>query len=216
MHALDRPRKLLIYLDQNFISDMAKLGRNSNVRTEFQRLFDLIHRGFLDEKCVVLRSVFHDIETSLSGSLKDPIRGRQSTLGHVRLEHPLHIKERQVTRAIHKHFARPNASETINFDDPFEDWPDDRVPHLDIDVNTDWQHAGAKKERIELAGKLDGVRKRIHYQGVSYGDQYAIELDWVRQDLVRPPNALRFAAMADVTVLEFEEFVACDSFAQIR
>jgi hypothetical protein len=45
---------------------------------------------------VVLRSRFHDIETSLAGSLKGPIRARRSTLGHVDLVGQWDIRESQI------------------------------------------------------------------------------------------------------------------------
>jgi hypothetical protein len=215
MITTDRPKKSLIYLDQNFVSEMAKLGLNSNVRPDFQRLFDLLHTGFLDEKCVVLRSAFHEVETSLSGFLREPIRARQSTLGHVRLEHPLHIRERQITRAMHRWLERPNVSEVLNFDDPFETWPDDRVPFLDIDVNTDWQHAGAKQDRQLLAQKLDTVRSRIHEKQVPYAHQFKLELEDLRNELTRWASATHFSIVANVTADEFRQFVFSNSFAEI-
>ena len=67
-----RPRKLLVYLDQNFISEMAK-PTHGGVRRDFRELYSILHKGFWKEQLVVLRSGFHDVETSLAGALKDAI-----------------------------------------------------------------------------------------------------------------------------------------------
>ena len=67
-----RPRKLLVYLDQNFVSEMAK-PTHDRVRPDFRELYSVLHEGFWNEQLVVFRSGFHDVETSLAGALKDAI-----------------------------------------------------------------------------------------------------------------------------------------------
>ena len=59
-------KKLLIYLDQNFLSEMAKADPNNKVKPEFKELYDLLHTGFVEEKLVVPQSWFHDLETSFA------------------------------------------------------------------------------------------------------------------------------------------------------
>jgi hypothetical protein len=56
---ITRPRKLLVYLDQNFISEMAKPA-HGGVRPDFKELYAILHKGFWNEQLVVLRSRFHD------------------------------------------------------------------------------------------------------------------------------------------------------------
>ena len=56
--------KLLVYLDQNFLSEMSKADINEKVRSEFKGIYELLHQGFLDEKLVVPGSVLHEIESS--------------------------------------------------------------------------------------------------------------------------------------------------------
>ena len=89
-----RPRKLLVYLDQNFISEMAKPARWGSAG--LQGTVPVLQNGFWNEQLVVLRSRFHDVETSLAGRLKDAIRARRSTLGHVDLASQLDIRESQI------------------------------------------------------------------------------------------------------------------------
>jgi len=61
-----RTKKLVVYLDQNFLSDMSKADINENVRPEFKDIYELLHAGFVNEKLVVPGSVLHDIESSLA------------------------------------------------------------------------------------------------------------------------------------------------------
>ncbi len=49
----ERTQKLLIYLDQNFLSEMSKADVNEKVRPEFSEIYELLHQGFIDEKIVV-------------------------------------------------------------------------------------------------------------------------------------------------------------------
>lgn len=75
-----RTKKLLVYLDQNFISEMAKADFNDRVKQEWKGLYELLKEGFLDEKLVVPQSWFHDIETSLAPVLKALKRRYNATL----------------------------------------------------------------------------------------------------------------------------------------
>ena len=61
-----RTQKLLVYLDQNFLSGMSKADINEKVRPEFKEIYELLHQGFVDEKLVVPSSLLHDIESSLA------------------------------------------------------------------------------------------------------------------------------------------------------
>jgi len=36
-------QKLLVYLDQNFLSEMAKAGVKERVRPEFKEIYELLH-----------------------------------------------------------------------------------------------------------------------------------------------------------------------------
>jgi len=61
-----RTQKLLVYLDQNFLSEMSKAETHEKVRTEFKEVYELLHRGFIEEKLVVPGSWLHDVESSLA------------------------------------------------------------------------------------------------------------------------------------------------------
>jgi hypothetical protein len=175
-----RPRKLLVYLDQNFISEMAKPAHR-RVRPDFKELYAVLHKGFWNEQLVVLRSRFHDVETSLAGALKDAIKARRSTLGHVDLVSQWDIRESQIVASLHKFLGRGDGCPVICYDGIFEDEPDDSVGHFDINVDMDWMHADAKEQRERLAAQLDTVRQRIHKHSISYNQQFMIEMDAFRE-----------------------------------
>lgn len=63
-------KKLIIYLDQNFISEIAKVEINANVSGDYKKIFDLIHKGFSEEKIIVPKSFFQKIETYSARTLK--------------------------------------------------------------------------------------------------------------------------------------------------
>lgn len=210
---MSRPQKFLIYLDQNFISEMAKLGLNDRVNPDFHRLFDVLHRGFRDEKLVALRSTFHEVETSLSGHLRGPIRSRQATLGHVHLRSPYAVKERQLQRALQVHVN--GHGEIICYEDVMQDDPDQRVGHLDIDVNMDWRFAGAQEERADLAARLDVVRKRLAASATTYDEQYRIELSSERENMLSRANTAWATTVNEVSAQTWREFVLSDAFAHV-
>jgi hypothetical protein len=212
--AITRPRKLLVYLDQNFISEMAKLARGG-VRPDFKELYAVLHKGFWSEQLVVLRSSFHDVETSLAGALKDAIRARRSTLGHVDLASQWDIRQSQIVASLHKFLGRGDGRPVIHHDDAFGDEPDDRIGHIDINVNTDWMHADAKEQRERLAAQLDTVRQRVLKHSISYDQQFRIEMDASREDALRPYYLRPLTAAAGVTDDEYRRFVASRAFADV-
>jgi hypothetical protein len=210
-----KPKKIIVYLDQNVLSDTAKIGMNSKVRSDYSKLFHLLHNAFLEGQLVTLRSIHHEAETSMAGSLQDAIRQRLSSLSHVELQHPLYIKEMQIARALQLWLGQEGATNVVNFDDPFCDDPDGSVSLFDINVDMDWMFANVMQERQELAEKLDKVRAREKANRTKYVDLYKRELDWVRSDIAAPHNALRIAAMADTSVEQLSAFTQTEEFGAI-
>jgi hypothetical protein len=206
---------LLVYLDQNFISEMAKPARSA-AQPDFKELYKVLQQGFWNEQLVVLRSRFHDVETSLAAeALKDAIRARRSTLGHVDLASQWDIRESQIVASLHKFLGRQDGSPVICYDNAFEDEPDARVGHMDINVNMDWMHADAKDQRLRLATELDTVRQRIFERSISYEQQFQIEMEASRQDAMRPYYLRHHGAAARVTDEEYGRFVASSAFAGV-
>jgi hypothetical protein len=209
-----RPRKLLVYLDQNFVSEMAK-PTHDRVRPDFRELYSVLHEGFWNEQLVVLRSHFHDVETCLAGLLKDAIRSRQSTLGHVDTASQWDIRKKQIVASLNKFVGRHDASPVICHDDAFEDEPDARVGHIDINVEMDWMHAEAKEQRQRHAAELDRVRQRVREHSISYAQQFRIEMNAARQEALQPHIVHSYADFAGVTDEQYRQFAASNAFAEV-
>src|SRR5437868_4087332 len=124
-------RKLLVYLDQNFLSEMSKADVNQSVRPEFKEIYELLHEGFLDEKLVVPSSWLHDVESSLATHLKDRITTYQHYLGQVRLYRPDEIRDTQ-TFAAFERFTGHSPEDALGANAVFLDDPDQRVRQFGI------------------------------------------------------------------------------------
>jgi hypothetical protein len=215
MKTTRKPKKILVYLDQNVLSETAKLEMNPNVRADFGVLFQLLHQAFLGGKLTTLRSTYHDAETSMAGSLKGNIREQFATLSHVRLKHPLRIKEAQISRAAQLWLGHSDTTDVINFNDAFDDDPDSPLPMFYIDVDMDWMFCNEVKDRNIIASELDVVRAREKANGSTFQQLYKKELDWVRGDLASRFKAPRLAAIAGITIDEFCAFTKSDEFGDI-
>jgi hypothetical protein len=208
-----RPKKLLVYLDQNFISEMAKNG-HARVRPDFQALYSILQKGFWNEQLVVLRSVFHDIETSLAGVLADAIKTKRSTLGHVDLASPHKIRRSQLAASLNKHLCLPEERPVIFHEDAFDSDPDDRVGHLDINVNMDWMHRDAKAERRQLAFQLDAVRQQIRANLVSYDDQLRFEIAASRKAALGDYYFYKVTE-GETAADDYARFVSSDAYSNV-
>jgi hypothetical protein len=101
-----RTKKLLVYLDQNFISEMAKADVNVKVKQEWKDLFSLLKEGFLGEKLVVPQSWFHDVETSFAPVLKKRIVSYQNYLGQVDLHRAPDVRINQTARLLERFLGK--------------------------------------------------------------------------------------------------------------
>jgi hypothetical protein len=171
-----RTKKLLIYLDQNFISELAKADINNKVKPVWKDVYRLLVEGFLDEKLVVPQSWFHDIETSLAPVLKERIVSYQNFLGQIDLYDAEHIENVQTGRFLQRFLGKENV-------DPFEtqvafrDPPDRRVKQYNITVNSDLSHWGFHRQRVETAAEMERIRTDIISKNVRYKDQLEKELN---------------------------------------
>lgn len=164
--------KLVVYLDQNFISEIAKSETNSKVRKEFQELFDLLHRGFLEEKLVVPSSWFHEIETCLIPEFKERIKECQAYMGQVSMENKENIYTFQLGRATNDFLGVEN--KPLDYRIAFRDDPDQFLKFYDISFDMHLERYHNKEEREELASKIDANREEI--SKVSYEVQLEREI----------------------------------------
>lgn len=164
--------KLVIYLDQNFISEIAKAEINSKVRKEFRELFELLHKGFLEEKLVVPSSWFQKIETCLAPELKERIGEVQAYMGQISMENKENIYTCQLGRAANGFLGIKN--KPLDYKIAFHENPDQILEFYKISIDMHWERYHNKEEREELALKIDANREEI--RRVSYGVQLNREI----------------------------------------
>lgn len=200
-----RTRKLLVYLDQNFLSEMSKADTHERVRPEFRTVYELLHRGFIDKKLVVPASWLHDVESSLATHLKDRIATYQHYLGQVRLYRPDEIRNRQTVAAF-DHFTGHAAADLLGPEMAFLDHPDQKVERFGIRVDGHLNGRSFREGRHRTAQDLEALRQRLLQQGVSYEAQLNIEQNTQREEFLRtycrfggPPSADRLRELTDFT-----------------
>ena len=179
-----RTKKLLVYLDQNFISEIGKADVNDKVKQEWKDLFSLLKEGFLEEKLVVPQSWFHDVETSFAPVLKERIVSYQNYLGQVNLHRAAHVRIHQLGRLLERFLGKgdPDPLETkIAFRDP----PDKRVAQFNITVNHDMSQLGFDVQRVETATTLEAIRSECIARRVPYESHLEKEFDAHREDFLK-------------------------------
>lgn len=179
-----RTQKLLVYLDQNFLSDMSKADVNEKVRPEFNEIYELLHQGFVDEKLVVPSSLLHDIESSLAPHLKDRIVTYQHYLGQVRLYRPDEIRNTQTSAALDRFMGRTPA-DPLQPEAAFLDHPDQRVERFDISVDSHLERHNFRQSRRRTAGELERLRQRRLQGKVTYDHQLKVEQETQRDQFVQ-------------------------------
>lgn len=175
-----RTKKLIVYLDQNFISEMAKADSNKRIKPEFKHIYELLHKGFLDEKLVVPASWFHDVETSLSIQLKEKIVSYQNYLGQVRLNFPESVQRAQVLAFASK-FRGDSHVDPFSISTAFNDNPDKRKRMFNVTVDSQLQHFDFKGKRVQTAQALEAVRQTVIKSNISYKEQFKVEMEAQRR-----------------------------------
>jgi hypothetical protein len=179
-----RSQKLLVYLDQNFLSEMSKADINEKVRPEFKEIYELLHQGFVDEKLVVPGSLLHDVESSLATHLKDRIVTYQHYLGQVRLYRPDEIGNTQTFAAFDRFMGR-TPEEPLRPKAAFLDDPDQRVQRFGISVDSHLEGHNFRQSRHRTAKELEELRQRRLRDKVTYAQQLKVEQETQRNDFVQ-------------------------------
>jgi len=191
-----RTRKLLVYLDQNFLSEMSKADINENVRPEFKEIYELLHEGFISEKLVVPQSRLHDVETSLASHLKDRIVSYQNYLGQVDLYRPEEIESKQIAATFEKFMGRP-ADDPLTIRNGFVHDPDQRVQRLAVVVDAHLENLNLRDERLRTAKLLENLRQQIVRDNRTYDAQLKIEQKTWRDQFLKSYQRLYRPATED-------------------
>jgi hypothetical protein len=208
-----RTKKLLVYLDQNFISEMAKAKVNERVKREFKEVYELLHTGFIEEKLVVPQSWFHDVETSLLPQLKERIVSYQNYLGQVELNRPDEVSNAQVAAALQR-FLGDNGTDALSIETAFRDHPDQRVQRFNITVDMHLERRDYKTDRTSIAQAQEALRQGLLQKRTTYEAQVENEYNW-RRDLFLKNALQEFAHLCKHPREELLAFANSSDFRTI-
>jgi len=178
-----RTQKLLVYLDQNFLSGISRAEGKEKLRP-FKEIYELLRQGFVDEKLVVPGSLLHDIESSLATHLKDGIVTYQHYLGKVCLYRPDEIRNTQIFTALDRFMGR-TYEDPLRPEAAFLDHPDQRVERFGISVDSHLERRNFRQSRDRTAKELEKLRQRLLQGKVTYGQQLKVEQETQRDQFVQ-------------------------------
>jgi hypothetical protein len=167
--------KTIVYLDHNFVSNLAKarLGRISDAGQQgyYVQLFEVLETLVLDNRIVCPRSTSHDLEAELDERLDREIGLTiESVARGVRFLDDAEVLNSQVTKALYKYLGKDPP-------EPFAPWAEAFVEDPQAPVVRDLPPANVRIRVPGRPGKARWVKKR-----------YVEEIRSVRQRrLERPP-----------------------------
>ncbi len=206
-------KKLIIYLDQNFISNIAKLKtstQNTVLNQKLQGVFEMIKNGVNEEKFVVPDSFIQHMETAkIENNLEliDLIYDHLKYLGQITFLQPWEIEDRQFYDALLSYCGKQKQGEE-SWKAAFNENPDKRMENFDITV---------KMPNIDFDFNTKQKLQEIRDTEQEYEVQYLRELEVARtsyKENLRTEHSytLRYYG---VTIEEAEKFIDSDEFAKI-
>jgi len=208
-------QKKVIYLDQNFISDIAKMSledKKDKVNPEFKKIFDIIKIGVKEERFLSPKSWIHEQETAAEKNqkLREAIRSHQGFVGQVELKPSWEIKNAQFYNALLAYFNIKNEKEEF-WKEAFRDNPDKRMENFKIEVHM--PDIGLSKLLPETLNLLQEIRE----SDVNEHNQYKLEVSESRKYYKK----LLLADFSwvlkkySITPKQAEEFIDSDEFLEI-
>ncbi|MCE9643422.1 MAG: hypothetical protein K8Q97_03875 [Candidatus Andersenbacteria bacterium] len=207
--------KLIIYLDQNFISDIAKQSledKKDKVKPLLKDFFEVIKSGVDNEQFVSPDSWIHKIETAAENDpeLQEAIHSYQGYLGQISFTLPQEIQKTQFEKAVLSYFnIQPVDKE--DWKEAFRENPDKRMENYKIDILMDIGNSLAVS-----AATIQNLQK-IRESGVSEKVQYKAEIEASRKhykELIRR-DFLPILEQYSISIEQAEEFIDSNEFTQI-
>lgn len=206
--------KIVVYLDQNFISDIAKLSleeRKGRVNPLLAEIYTELKTGVDEEKFLSPDSWIHAIETAAIGdeNLQKAIQGYQGYLGQVSLQSELHIKNHQFVQALLK-FCNKENEESESWRIVFHQNPNKRLENFNVKVR--WSRP-TKGDKGEFGKELLRIKEGVKNQK----DQYLAEIEAARKHY---SGILKYEFMAfldgqGISIEQAQSFIDSDEFCEI-
>ncbi len=208
-------QKKVIYLDQNFISDIAKMSldeKKDKIKPELKKIFDIISAGVKEEKFLSPKSWIHEQETAAEKNqqLREAIRSNQGFVGQVELKPSREIKNTQFYNALLAYFKIKDKNEE-SWKEAFQDNPDKRMENFKIEVHM--PDLGLSKLLPETLNSLQEIRE----SDVNEHNQYKLEVAESRKyykKLLLADFSWVFKKYS-ITIERAEEFIDSDEFIKI-
>ena len=208
--------KVVIYLDQNFISDIAKLSleeRKIRVKPLLGEIYTELKAGVDEEKFLSPDSWVHAIETAAIGiddaELQKAIQSYQGYLGQVSLQSEDHIKNHQFVQALLK-FCNIESRQTENWGVAFHENPNKRLENINVRVR--WSRS-IKNDNHELSEELARIKAEVENEE----DQYLAELERQRKHYL---GILKYEFMTllkskEISLEKAQSFIDSKAFCEI-
>jgi len=207
--------KTIIYLDQNFISDIAKFDladKKDKVRPALRAVFDAIKAGVDEEKFLSPDGWIHAIETAAESNpeLRSAIGSYQAYLGQTSLNPPWEIKSSQFVNALLA-YCGIQSDERETWRTAFRENPNRRMENFRITVSMPDLGLGGLSDN-----SLASLQK-IRESGVKAETQYQAEIIATRKHykmLIRTDYKYELSRHG-VSVERAEEFIDSEAFAEV-
>lgn len=205
-------KKLIIYLDQNFISDIAKLKTNINdkVKPRVGLLFTEIKEGVDEEKFVVPDSFIIKTETAafVNKKLIKATRNHQKYLGQTSLNTYWEIANVQFEDHLLNFFNKKQYSQRKDWEFIFRENPDKRMQNFDIDVSF---------KNFNFSDNSVNILQQIRDSGVKYKDQYKKEIESSKKVYKNKLKSdyIYLLNRYNISIEEAEKFIDSDDFINI-
>lgn len=157
-------QKSIVYLDQNYLSNIVKVADNQNL-TVYKEIFDLLHEAFLDEKIIIPLSPYHRIESDLDDRLTDDIRKQQGFLGQVELLPSGSIHSNQLYRAYKTYIGEVVEG---HYREAFQDDPDKINEQFDVDVKLRNYSEAERNNRMAIANQIENLKNELLEGGSNF------------------------------------------------
>lgn len=208
-------KKTIIYLDQNFISDIAKLSlekKKDKVNPILKTLFKIIKEGVDEEKFLSPDSWVHAIETAKESNpdLKEAIFKHQAYIGQVSLNPVWEIEDAQFTNAL-LDYCDVKRNKQDEWRTAFHENPQKRNENYKIDVRM--PNFGLSK----LTSTCTSVLQQIRTNGIKFEDQYKLEIQAAKAEFKKKVRTefLWFLRKHNLSFEKADEFIESDKFTQI-
>ncbi len=207
--------KLIVYLDQNFISDMAKFDledKQDKVKPALKDIFSEIKNGVDEEKFLSPDSWIHAIETAAKSdpALRKAIHSYQGYLGQVTLRDPWAIKSSQFISAL-LNWCEIKLGQQDPWRLAFRENPNKRMENFKVSVPM--PNLGLAELDSASIKKLSEIRRN----GISADDQYKKEMETSRQHYKHLLKR-RFISVLrrhNISIQKAEKFIDSHEFTQI-